>query len=50
MVPVDDPWQARLNRMRQLLPLPMLALGAVIIFTVPSSAPIPGRATSWACR
>ena len=41
MAPVDDPWQARLNRMRQLLPLPMLALGAVIIFAAPSSASHP---------
>jgi signal transduction histidine kinase len=38
MAPVDDPWQARLNRMRALLPLPMLALSAAITFAVPGSA------------
>jgi signal transduction histidine kinase len=35
---MEDPWQARLNRMRQLLPLPFLALSAAIAFTVPASA------------
>jgi signal transduction histidine kinase len=35
---VDDPWQARLNRMRQLLPLPFLVLSAAITSTVPASA------------
>ncbi len=34
----EDRWQARLNRMRQLLPLPFLALSAAITFTVPASA------------
>jgi signal transduction histidine kinase len=38
MALVEDPWQARLNRMRRLLPLPMLALSAAITFTVPVSA------------
>jgi hypothetical protein len=38
MAPVEDPWQLRLNRMRQLLPLPFLALSAAITFTVPASA------------
>ena len=38
MVPLDDPWQTRLNRMRQLLPLPFLALSAAIAFAVPDSA------------
>jgi hypothetical protein len=49
MAPVDDPWQARLNRMRQLLPLPMLALSAAITFSVPAR-PTGGRGWSWACR
>ena len=35
---VEDPGQARLNRMRRLLPLPMLALSAAITFAVPVSA------------
>src|ERR1700759_34264 len=35
---MEDPWQARLNRMRQLLPLPFLVLSAAITFTVPASA------------
>jgi signal transduction histidine kinase len=35
---MEDPWQARLNRMRQLLPLPFLALSAAIAFAVPASA------------
>ncbi|HEY2277377.1 MAG TPA: sensor histidine kinase [Streptosporangiaceae bacterium] len=35
---VEDPWQARLNRMRRLLPLPLLALSAAITFTVPVTA------------
>ena len=38
MAQVADPWQARLNRMRQLLPLPLLALSAAITFAVPASA------------
>ena len=38
MALVEDPWQARLNRMRRLLPLPMLALSAAITFAVPASA------------
>jgi signal transduction histidine kinase len=38
MALVEDPWQARLNRMRRLLPLPMLALSAAITFAVPVSA------------
>ena len=38
---MEDPWQARLNRMRQLLPLPMLALSATITFAVPASTPHP---------
>jgi hypothetical protein len=38
MAMVEDPWQARLNRMRRLLPLPMLALSAAITFAVPASA------------
>jgi signal transduction histidine kinase len=38
MALADDPWQARLNRMRQVLPLPMLALSAAITFAVPASA------------
>jgi signal transduction histidine kinase len=35
---VNDPWQDRLNRMRQLLPLPFLALSAAVTFAVPASA------------
>jgi signal transduction histidine kinase len=35
---MEDPWQARLNRMRQQLPLPFLALSAAITFAVPASA------------
>jgi signal transduction histidine kinase len=38
MALVEDPWQARLNRMRQVLPLPLLALSAAITFAVPASA------------
>jgi hypothetical protein len=38
MALVEDPWQARLDRMRRLLPLPMLALSAAITFAVPVSA------------
>jgi DNA-binding CsgD family transcriptional regulator len=38
MTLVEDPWQARLNRMRQLLPLPMLAVSAAVTFAVPASA------------
>jgi signal transduction histidine kinase len=38
MALTEDPWQARLNRMRRLLPLPMLALSAAITFAVPVSA------------
>ena len=38
VVIMEDPWQARLNRMRQLLPLPFLVLSAAITFTVPASA------------
>ena len=38
MAPVEDPWQLRLNRMRQLLPLPFLALSAAITVAVPASA------------
>ncbi len=38
MAPVEDPWQLRLNRMRQLLPLPFLALSAAITLAVPGSA------------
>jgi signal transduction histidine kinase len=38
MAPIDDPWQARLNRMRQVLPLPLLAVSAAITLAVPGSA------------
>jgi hypothetical protein len=38
---IEDPWQGRLNRMRQVLPLPLLAVSAVIAFTVPGSATRP---------
>jgi hypothetical protein len=38
MTLVEDPWQARLDRMRQLLPLPLLALSTAIAFAAPASA------------
>ncbi|HXP58193.1 MAG TPA: histidine kinase, partial [Streptosporangiaceae bacterium] len=38
MAPIDDPWQARLNRIRRVLPLPLLAVSAAIAFAVPGSS------------
>ncbi|GAB2998123.1 sensor histidine kinase [Amycolatopsis acidiphila] len=32
---VDDPWQARLDRMRRFLPVPLLAVSTVASFAVP---------------
>jgi signal transduction histidine kinase len=36
--PVPDPWQARLDRLRRLLPLPLLAVSAAAAFAVPASS------------
>lgn len=40
---VEDPWQARLDRLRYLLPLPMLAVSTAAALAVPSSS-----APAWA--
>jgi signal transduction histidine kinase len=34
---VEDPWQARLDRMRRLLPLPLLAVSTTMALAVPDS-------------
>jgi signal transduction histidine kinase len=37
-VNVADPWQARIDRLRRLLPLPMLVLSSAVALTVPGSS------------
>lgn len=40
---VQDPWQARLDRMRRVLPLPLLLVSTAIALVAP-----PGQSPSWA--
>ncbi|WP_236792663.1 sensor histidine kinase [Amycolatopsis sp. GM8] len=39
MTALEDPWQARLNRLRRILPLPLLAVSTALSFIAPGNQP-----------